>query len=1401
MAASVEKDGYTAELTDGGLEIVYRNPKGRKLKTVPAQLSGDPGLISLLAVRKALRAHRTACEKYARAWAEAGTGAPRALAEADPEWRRALEEADVPLTEERGEEGLFARTYAGPHGLTLTQLLPEDVVPYRDVLMREDAWLPEGLFATGLPDETQDEDGRLPFPERVLAAHPQQHRLAVEKIRALEYETSDWGYVFKKDMDRVLAGLEESAPALAVTLLDEMADFALGKETETEAAAAWFGRARKTERNSGRTPDHTWLYSRYLRYAEAGTLSATALRAWVGELAAESTVGEENLMRFREVVRARKQGQGELHPQLATDIRKLAKAAGCDPDEELATMMAELIEDGGLSLGDTEFWTRCCKSRAMDLLVERSPEAVRAAVLKLRPHGYGSGGTSELWRALLERTGTLAQLTGESPGLPHGTTAAWLTDCVNARTGRDGAPWREVYELAERVAPKAATDGVPVEFQQWAYRHWQSRRSIPLDLMDLLLEYGVPINDPPERLATARPYDLLLKRRPELRHLLADERFQREVRAWMRADLDMTVGENGTAADGMSSNRWYNPHQAKGWGKPDHLYATWVGHEELRAWCERERARLRAGVDFDGLVLLLGRFVHVGGAVDQLLQDAEAAREFAAVDVIGLLMRELPPVLDRERVEKTVAKLDPQFLSRGDGATGPNFVLLRDELPELAKGTTWQQAGDSFHRITHLLVMAANCLDGQARLVRRFTPAAEQPAAPAPAQEPDSSWQALTRRLAQLAASDTTPWDGDPRQGSEQQDHAWQRLRIGHLHGYAVVEALRAAMGSTGDARRTVAELAEYAACPLASGEWRVVEYAVSFETARQFSALSTRPIRTETSAAVLLPERRTGLPAGRPKLFPLRVLEYAPEGDFPAAGPLAAAGLEPKRARVLEPARPGSWLTRFAELYEKHGQVPARPEPAADFAGRLGLSVPETVVLLRGALPPAPHQGIGQGLSRAGSYQVRQWKVTDKENERALDGLAHFLSPEQLSALYDRLLPDDPELLWTEGPDVRRAAEWWLSEIGRPLPPPHGLLAVADKELAAPTGESATRRSRSKDAGPADDGDRPPHDSTSLLWWPPLRRPALLGRLAAGADCLATGIPLSPEPELLALPRLAAWLAYRTPAGDPLRPVVGAAISRLREELTAGPGPLRVFSVQSNYLMGDPPATDALTAHPAVTEAEDETYDIRHVYVDPAHLSGAEDPILEALDAYLDSALPSQWLPTLSGLPVLADLRLLLSEDFAALGAHLAADADAPAGWEQHPVRSVPLLVARCAEQHGLSEDAAALHLMLLALPDPTDRNVKAWTGWKAARFKEAVAELGATPLVLRGTRSRAGRSLFVPGPWHERKSPRLPLEAVKLPHLPQAANRRSTSHLATVPSMPVPLLFERQFERQFGG
>jgi hypothetical protein len=152
--------------------------------------------------------------------------------------------------------------------------------------------------------------------------------------------------------------------------------------------------------------------------------------------------------------------------------------------------------------------------------------------------------------------------------------------------------------------------------------------------------------------------------------------------------------------------------------------------------------------------------------------------------------------------------------------------------------------------------------------------------------------------------------------------------------------------------------------------------------------------------------------------------------------------------------------------------------------------------------------------------------------------------------------------------------------------------------------------------------------------------------------------------------------------------------------------------------------------------------------------------------------------------------LRTILGDDLArALDAGL--DPEGPAGAAQNPVVSVPALVTEVAAAHGLGEDAAALYLQLLALPDPTDRNCARWTGWRPARLKKARAELAATGLVVEAKRSRAGRSLFLPCGWRDLKAPALPVETWKEGLYPVGEGSRA------VPLVPVPVLFTRAWER----
>ncbi|MFF9573020.1 hypothetical protein [Streptomyces sp. NPDC014685] len=134
---------------------------------------------------------------------------------------------------------------------------------------------------------------------------------------------------------------------------------------------------------------------------------------------------------------------------------------------------------------------------------------------------------------------------------------------------------------------------------------------------------------------------------------------------------------------------------------------------------------------------------------------------------------------------------------------------------------------------------------------------------------------------------------------------------------------------------------------------------------------------------------------------------------------------------------------------------------------------------------------------------------------------------------------------------------------------------------------------------------------------------------------------------------------------------------------------------------------------------------------------------------------------------------------------------------WPQDPARSVPELVAEAAKEYGIGEDAAVLHLMLLAMPDPTDSNTARWTQWSPARLRAARAELAATELVVEAKRTRADRSLFLPGGWTDLTRPTLPLERWKLPLFGDLAAGEHTPLGVVVPVEPAADLYRRAWQR----
>lgn len=170
------------------------------------------------------------------------------------------------------------------------------------------------------------------------------------------------------------------------------------------------------------------------------------------------------------------------------------------------------------------------------------------------------------------------------------------------------------------------------------------------------------------------------------------------------------------------------------------------------------------------------------------------------------------------------------------------------------------------------------------------------------------------------------------------------------------------------------------------------------------------------------------------------------------------------------------------------------------------------------------------------------------------------------------------------------------------------------------------------------------------------------------------------------------------------------------------------------------------------------------------------------------------------NGPDIIAAIKLLRSPDFKAIAARANKSPVAAGEFETNPLLSAPELVATIAKKHNVGEEAAAYYLQLLALPDPTDKNVKTWNGWTPAQIKKLGKELIAKKLVQEGKRPRAGRVFFLPGGWESLKSPHLPIETWKLPLFQMNRDNydRATPPLSRIiPLEPVHTLFEKAWQR----
>ncbi|TXS50109.1 hypothetical protein [Streptomyces sp. t39] len=481
--------------------------------------------------------------------------------------------------------------------------------------------------------------------------------------------------------------------------------------------------------------------------------------------------------------------------------------------------------------------------------------------------------------------------------------------------------------------------------------------------------------------------------------------------------------------------------------------------------------------------------------------------------------------------------------------------------------------------------------------------------------------------------------------------------------------------------------------------------------------------------------------------------LDHDPTGAF---GPVPGFTLD--RERVHREGIARDRLTRLTALVREQGPAPWRPEAAEAFHTATGIGPLQSAALLSAAVEEPGAEALALLGARTRAFEAAQAR---------LDALPR----DDRHALLRALLPADPAELWSAGPDVRAAAEVWEQRLASLVRVPEEL--DLDLSGTAPGAVDLVLNTGSR-TWLAHGAEVP--DGTGR---PGLLRVSARSALSSALTALRT-------------------LAYTLPYGHPLRAHLPVGLAALRGRLA---DPALVLDIGLHWTESGHSIGPAVRAAHGLPESGGAGADglVRagtalllapghgsheKLLIRPAGLAGPDDPAFGLVEGTVGR----------HGAGDLLALRALLHEE-----ADLLVSAGAPDGSPHHPAqdpaRAVPDLVVEAADTLSLSADAAALYLMLLALPDPTDRNCVRWTEWKPARVKKARAELAATGLVVEAKRSRAGRTLFLPCGWLERGAPGLPLETWKERLYPVEGSSR------TLPHLPVPALFAAAWARVRGG
>jgi hypothetical protein len=438
--------------------------------------------------------------------------------------------------------------------------------------------------------------------------------------------------------------------------------------------------------------------------------------------------------------------------------------------------------------------------------------------------------------------------------------------------------------------------------------------------------------------------------------------------------------------------------------------------------------------------------------------------------------------------------------------------------------------------------------------------------------------------------------------------------------------------------------------------------------------------------------------------------------------------------------------LTRLVASARANGPIPWDSKAVDVLAEGIGTSRTTAALALCGFLG---HPNARADKLTAEARKILRVKVGDLRDAwfRDMDG---HTDEDRLEMLAE-VLPENPERLWEPGglsEVALRLSQSWRQRFGKKAVVPLSTVQAAENVAPEVTGGQMCEWL-------ADPGSVPLLTNDLDTWLE-----SEDGVRYKNQKCVPSAETLLMRNILEAVTFGLRWSYEELPAGDPVREGAPAAYELLLQRL-AHPGlllPVCSFSVGRQ-------GADAITGRfgsvpysgpsELTVEYVDDGLTVAEVATERRLASLFFRPALYDVDARTQRLAEAVDASQTYSRYTFERVRLLRGDAAQALVRRIGSGALPQGAYEADPSASAPSLVDEAGRHLDVPSDAAALYLQLLTLREPTDRNVRKWNRWTPARHRKAADALVDRDLVVRDKRTRAGRTIFLHGPWNEGPAP----------------------------------------------